>query len=126
MAIETQEKPAALQHIIAELDALTPQYLYQLRQMLDEKLNALVPVAAAPNTPRIVGTYTPKDRSQENEWVRQHREEYAGQWVALHGGCLLAHGFRLKEVVEAAKECGINDALFIQVEASNTLPWAGF
>ncbi len=124
MAVELQEKPPVLQQIIAEIETLTPQYLYQLRQMLDEKLKALA--AAPPNVPRIVGTYTPKDRSQENEWVRQHREEYAGQWVALDGDRLLAHGFRLKEVVEAAKKCGINDALFIQVEASDTLPWAGF
>ena len=126
MAIEIQEKPAALQHIIAEIETLTPQYLYQLRQVLDDKLKAFAPATVAPNVPRIVGTYTPKDRSKENEWVRQHRDEYAGQWVALDGDRLLAHGFNLKEMAEAAQKCGVTDVLFVQVEASNTLPWAGF
>jgi hypothetical protein len=126
MAVEIQEKPAALQHIIAEIETLTPPYLYQLRQVLDEKLQALATATATPNIPRIVGTYTPKDRAQENEWVRQHRDEFAGQWVALDGEQLLAHGFNLKEVAEAAQKCGVTDALFVQVEASKALPWAGF
>ncbi len=32
------------------------------------------------------------DRSREMRWIKEHREEYAGQWVALDGAKLLAHG----------------------------------
>ena len=126
MAIEIHETPNLLQQIIREIEKLTPQYLYQLRQVLDEKLKALAPAPTAQNVPRIVGTYIPKDRTLENEWVRQHRARYEGQWVALDGNQLLAHGLKLKEVAEAAQKQGVTDALFVQIEATNSLPWAGF
>ncbi len=126
MAIEVQEKPNLLQPIITEIEKLTPPYLYQLRRLLDEKLKTLAPTATTSNAPRIVGTYTPKDRTPENEWVRQHCAGYEGQWVALDGNRLLAHGLNLKEVAEAAHKQGVMDALFVQIEATNALPWAGF
>lgn len=31
------------------------------------------------------------DLSKEREWVRQHRDEYRGQWVVLDGDRLLGH-----------------------------------
>jgi hypothetical protein len=32
------------------------------------------------------------DRSREMAWIAAHQEEYAGQWVALDGDRLIAHG----------------------------------
>lgn len=79
-----------------------------------------------PRAPKKIGTYPPKDRTKEHEWLRLHRDEYAWQWVALDGDRLVGHGYDLKKVAEDAKRNGIEDALFIRVEPSNALPWAGF
>lgn len=44
------------------------------------------------------------DRSREMAWIAEHESEYAGQWVALDGDRLIAHGddpMAFKEKVQA-------------------------
>ena len=78
-------------------------------------------------TPRIIGEGSPaKDRSREQEWLAVHREQYAGQWVALDGGKLLSHGPNLRQVVDAAQQAGIKDALVARVEPFDAPPYVGF
>lgn len=117
---------SVLEQIKATIDLLSRRHLVQLRHVIDKKLESQRQPPNNLSGSRIIGTYTPKDRSKEDEWVRQHRDEYAGQWVALDGEQLLAHGLNLKEVAETAQRCGVTDAMFVQIEASDTLPWAGF
>lgn len=59
-------------------------------------------------------------------WLTEHRDKYAGQWVALDGDRLLGHGYNLKEVIDAAEKAGVKDALLIDVEPSNQLPYMGW
>ena len=40
------------------------------------------------------------------KWLASNSEQYAGQWVALDGGRLIAHSASHDEVVEAAKADG--------------------
>jgi hypothetical protein len=85
------------------------------------------PPPELPIKPRIIATNLPiKDRSKENAWLAQHRDEYAGQWVALDGDRLLGHSKRFKDVAKAADDAGIPDALIFIVEGSQDLPFAGF
>jgi hypothetical protein len=91
-----------------------------------EKLKSIDQSQSIDIKTRIAGTYTPKDRTKEHEWLHLHRDEYAWQWVALDGNRLVAHGYNLKDVAETAKQNGANDALFVRVEPSDALPWAGF
>lgn len=78
-----------------------------------------------PITPRIIGTYTPKDRSKEWEWLAQHRDEYAGQWVSLDEDRLVGHGLIFKEVLAAVRAAGVPDALIVRAERSDTSPHIG-
>jgi hypothetical protein len=39
------------------------------------------------------------DRTPDFQWLKDHGETYRGQWVALFGGELLAHGENLKELL---------------------------
>lgn len=99
-----------------------------VRTILEEKLNAGKTGSAddPPFKPRILARNLPvKDRSREHKWIEQHRDEYDGQWVALDGGRLLAHDLDLKEVAGKARELGVEDALMVRVEGSNTLPYVG-
>lgn len=117
---------SAFEKVIAEIETLSPDHLLQLRWRLDEKLRALRQAPELPITPRLIGkTQPPKDRSREDEWLARHRDEYAGQWVALDGDRLLGHGPHLKEVAEAAHQAGVKDALLVRVEPSHAPPYIG-
>jgi len=117
---------ATLERIIAEIRSLSPEQREQLRHLLNGTPVAFNRPPEPPFTPRIISTNAPiKDRTKENEWLRQHRDEYAGQWVALDGDRLLGHSLRFEDVARAADEAGVPDALFFIVEGSQPPPFAG-
>ncbi|MEW6129672.1 MAG: DUF5678 domain-containing protein [Acidobacteriota bacterium] len=75
----------------------------------------------------VVTDLTPEvlDCTKEMEWLKAHRAEYAGQWVALDGEHLIAHGTNSQAVREAARRSGIRLPLIVQVE-SDDLPFGGW
>ena len=53
---------------------------------------------------------------KDNEWMKQHYQEYLGQWIALHEGELLGankDGLELYKAIEAAGQLPI--ALFVSL-----------
>jgi len=94
--------------------------------MLEEKLKSEDQNDAS-TQPRVLARNLPiKDRASEVEWLQKHRDEYAGQWIALDGDKLIASGDDLKEVVSTARRLGVPDALMMRVEPNDALPFAGF
>jgi Family of unknown function (DUF5678) len=67
-----------------------------------------------------------KDRSRENQWLADHQREYIGQWVALEGDRLIAHGEDAAEVFAAADASGIERPMVIYVEDPDAPPFAGW
>ncbi len=67
-----------------------------------------------------------KDRTREMAWWDQHQAEYAGQWLAIEGDQLIAHGHDLLKVSAEAKSKGIDNPLFARAEDPNALPFAGW
>jgi len=116
-----------LERVIEQIVALSPDNLAKLRRLLDEKLQEVEQASQSPFVPRIVGqsSNAPKDRSREQAWLEQHRDQYADQWVALDTDRLLGHGVSLKEVAAAAKQAGVSDALIVRVEPRDALPYVG-
>src|SRR5262249_1899715 len=57
-----------------------------------------------------------KDRASENRWLAEHQREYIGQWVALEGERLIAHGEDAAEVFAEADASGIERPMVIYVE----------
>jgi Family of unknown function (DUF5678) len=47
-----------------------------------------------------------RDYSAEQEWLRENRRLYRGQYLAVSGGQLLAHGTDPKAVLAAARATG--------------------
>ena len=45
-------------------------------------------------------------RRREYQWMKEHSDEYAGQWVALEGDRLFAHGSSARQVLEEAEKAG--------------------
>lgn len=64
-----------------------------------------------------------RDLSAERRWLKDHCDEYAGQWVALKGDQLISHGKDHLAVYRAAKAAGHPDAFLELVEASDALPF---
>ncbi len=63
---------------------------------------------------------------QEITWIEQHRDEYLGQWVALDGNRLLAHGTNAKEVADAARAAGVKAPFLERVEPKVEAYWGGW
>jgi hypothetical protein len=59
----------------------------------------------------------PSYRTHEDEraWVEAHREEFLGQWVALDGGNLVAHGTDARAVYDEARAQGVDTPYLDQV-----------
>lgn len=65
------------------------------------------------------------DFSREIRWIKEHRQEYAGQWVALDGDRLLSHGMNAKEVFAAARQTGFAEPFFAHLEPADEVAYMG-
>jgi hypothetical protein len=63
---------------------------------------------------------------REFQWLSEHAREYAGQWVALDGDRLIAHGPDARSVYAAANADGAYMPLVTQVEDPDAPPYIGF
>ena len=79
---------ATLEQIIDEARALSPAEKRKLRQVLDRELEQVK------ERERIQPAHSDNGdeqmRQRRMEWLKSHREEYGGQYVALDGDQLLA------------------------------------
>lgn len=66
-----------------------------------------------------------KERREEMGWFAEKSGPYAGQWVAIEGPRLVAHGAKLADVRQAANAAGALDPLFARVP-SDDLPFGGW
>lgn len=57
-----------------------------------------------------------KTHDDERAWIKAHRDEYLGQWVALDGNHLIAHSADARKVYEEARAQGITDPYLDRVE----------
>lgn len=90
-----------------------------VRVVLEENLSQSMPRRQPPFPAKIIATNLPvRDRSREYAWLKQHRDEYSGKYVALDGDTLVAVGEGAKEVATIARSLGITGALIVYVEGS--------
>lgn len=109
---------ATLERILDEVKRLTPEERHQLREVLErEAVQAVAPPSAGAGNDRW-------ERAQR--WLKEHRDEYVGQWVALEGDRLLASGRDGRAVYEAARAAGVRAPLVTRVEGRDELPFAGW
>lgn len=67
-----------------------------------------------------------KERHEELQWLAKDSSPYTGQWVALDGARLVAHGASLATVSAAADTAGVEEPLFAHVSENQELPFAGW
>lgn len=82
--------------------------------------------AAAPNHEgRFVEPIPEPDAEPNRRWMAAHRHEYSGQWVALDGERLIAHGPNAKEVFAAARADGAYLPLVTFILPNDAAPFVG-
>lgn len=74
----------------------------KLRVLLDQQAESEQPTKA-PRDKRLPSKPMPANAKDAMNWIAEHRREYAGQWVALDGDRLIAHGNSHDEVWDAAQ-----------------------
>lgn len=66
------------------------------------------------------------ERREELEWLARDSAPYAGEWVALDGNRLLAHGPKLSAVSASARAAGVEEPFFASVPDAQGAPFAGW
>ncbi len=102
-----------LENILAQAQRLPPGQRQRLIELLSRESS---PPPQKERGRRVPPPVPYKDRSREYQWLKDHAREYVGQWVALEGDQLVAHGTTAKEVFAAADAAGIDRPLVLQVE----------
>ena len=101
--------------VLRPLEPLTLPENQRVRLTIDEKPGQLTSTATQPAN----------ERTAELDWLSKESAAYAGQWVALHGRQLIAHGPKLAAVREAARAAGIAAPFFASVPDED-LPFGGW
>lgn len=99
------------------------------RSLAERTLNAVRRHPHRRITQAIVQTLRTQARqarsAQELHWIASHGREYAGQWVALAGDQMLAHGCTGREVFAAVAHLA-ERPLVIKIDEQERLPFGGW
>ena len=94
---------STLEQILAEAKKLPTDDQRRLRDALDD----------VSSNGDAEGSY--KTYDGERAWIKDHRDEYLGQWVALDDDRLIARGTDAKEVYDLARKQGITAPYLVHV-----------
>lgn len=112
---------AALERIGQQTGRSLEDYL---RELIEAEVQAQQPTHAAPSN-GAVASFDPL-RRREYQWIDDHQDEYAGQYVALVGDRLVAHAATLRELHELVSATNVSRPFFARVEAKDELPFGGW
>ena len=102
-----------VQDILAQVEKLSLNEQFELAA----RLQARAVEIAGKMRGRLVAANLPfNDRAREHQWLRENQHRYSGQWVALEGDRLIAHGAEAAEVFAAAKAQGFTLPLVFFIE----------
>ncbi|HMV86652.1 MAG TPA: DUF5678 domain-containing protein [Blastocatellia bacterium] len=115
-----------LENVLQLIRLLPRPEIERLREILGDTLQKASPGTSRPRDKRVDPIIPNADFSLSVKWLTQHSAEYAGQWVALDGDRLVAHGHDAGEVYAAAEAAGVKYPMVTQAEDPNAPPFAGF
>lgn len=113
------------ENIFSQIVQLPSSERSKLRCLMDHWEQAEKPPSKSSLDPRVPPIKQP-DYRPSMLWLTEHAREYAGQWVALDGDRLIAHGPDARAVYAAANADGAYLPLVTQVEDPDAPPFIGF
>jgi Family of unknown function (DUF5678) len=108
--------------LINQINSLPISEKVKLRAMLDDQLKN---PAVATNGVKFVKPIPVPDPEPAMRWLNEHSHEYGGQWIALDGDRLIAHGENADEVFAAADADGANLPLVTYIPPADAPPFIG-
>lgn len=109
--------------ILALIEQLPSDERTRLNQLLAQQ--EVEPVKTKPPLDKRVPCEPMPDRTREWEWIKQHKREHAGQWVALDGDRLIAASPNRLEISAAIKADGAKLPLIHRIPSPDDLPYIG-
>jgi hypothetical protein len=94
----------------------------KLRALLDEHLENLSDATSGVKWAKPIPM---PDPTPSMRWMNEHSHEYGGQWVALDGDRLIAHGANAAEVFAAADADGAYLPLVTYIPPVDAPPFVG-
>jgi hypothetical protein len=110
-----------VEDILTQIAKLPPTEQIRLRHLLAQQPQE---PPRPPRDQRVPPVPVPDSR-RELQWLAAHARAYVGQWVALDGDRLIAHGPHHHEVWAAAEASGVYLPLVTFVEDPDKV-YAGF
>ena len=114
---------ARLEQIIDEARSLSYAEKQKLRQALDAELEQQK--LRAPESMQS-GIDDDATRERRLNWLKTHREQYAGQYVALVGDMLVGHGWTIREAHDQAKANGVDNPFLVRLTSESEVLFAGW
>lgn len=120
----SNEQLAALKD---QLASLTPQEKMELAKFLNEQAESnSTPGETATSAPGLDQNDSALKRAHHLAWLKAHREQYAGQYVALDGDQLVGSGLSIREAHEQARRQGVDHPFLVHVSSENDAPFGGW
>ena len=115
-----------LKELMQRSEALTPEEKLRLATHLVTQATNGVKSETDWTKDSDQATETDTERQRERQWLSQHGEEHAGEWVALDGDRLLSHGTDGRQVLSDARDTGVAIPFVVRIEARDELPFGGW
>lgn len=107
-----------------------------MQQILDEMIER-VPSLSSEDRQKLIRLLQEEEQKEKPntekkslnpniEWLKEHRDEYAGNYVALFEGELIAFGRTIKEADTKAKAKSYKKTLLTYVPAKDEVLWGGW
>jgi len=110
-----------------QLASLTPQEKAELAKFLNEQAESNSPRG---ETATGASGFAPNDSALKRDlhlaWLKAHREEYAGKYVALDGDRLVGNGPNIREAHEQARQTGVDNPFLVHVSSESDAPFGGW
>ncbi len=112
----------AVEEIISRVNQLSERDRMELMRRFSESLNF-----EGRSKTNGKNKIAQKSNTDPNiEWIKKNKLKYAGSYVALKDGNLIAYGRTIKEADQAAKAKGISKPFLHYIFPKDYIPFAGW
>jgi hypothetical protein len=107
----------------------------EMQAVIDELIEKTAKLTSEERRELIILLQEQEDQGNRNnkqnpspniEWLKKNGREYAGNYVALNEGDLIAFGKNIKEAATKAKEKGFDNPLLHYIPAEDEEVWGGW
>lgn len=110
-----------------QLASLTPQEKAELAKFLNEQAESnSTRIELKPDSSGLAPNDSALKRDLHLAWLKAHREEYAGKYVALDGDRLVGSGPNIREAHQQARQTGVDHPFLVHVSSENDAPFGGW